>query len=150
MKLTDTNLGGNVLYIIFLASVFTGNMPSIITDCLFPLLCHFLSCTSISGRQCAVHAGLKKIILEGRWKDRNILNWCHHWRQHAVELKPSFWRISWSADGVEIQRYATYFVFHSPRVWGLCSRSSLWIVESCLFMGFTCHSKPLSILYPSM
>lgn len=92
----------------------------------------------------------KKIILEGRWKDRNILNWCHHWRQHAVELKPSFWRISWSADGVEIQRYATYFVFHSPRVWGLCSRSSLWIVESCLFMGFTCHSKPLSILYPSM
>lgn len=76
IKLPDTNLGGDVLYIISLAAVFIENIPSIITDCLFPLLCHLLSCPSISDRQCAVHAGLKK-MLEGWWKNRNILNWCH-------------------------------------------------------------------------
>lgn len=102
-------MGGDVLYIIFLAAVFIENISSVITDYLFPLLCHLLSCPSISDRQCAVQAQAWKKPLGGRWKDGNILNWCHHWIQHARKLKPQFWRISWSVDGVERQRDIAYF-----------------------------------------
>lgn len=136
VKLTDTNLEGDVLYRIFLAAVFIENISSIITDCLFPFLCHLLNCPSISDRQGAVQAGLKK-MLGGSWKDGDFLNWCHHWRQHAHKLQPQFWRISWSVGGVEIQRYVAYFgFFFLPRVFGLCGRTSLWIAESSLFLFF--------------
>jgi len=69
VKLTDTNLGGDVLYIIFLAAMVIENISSIITDYLFPLLCHLLSCPTLSDRQCAVQAGLRK-MLGGREVER--------------------------------------------------------------------------------
>lgn len=118
-----TNSWGDVLCIMFLVAVLIENISSIITDYLFPLLCHLLGCSSISDRQCAVQAGLKK-KLGGRWKDGKILNWCHHWRQHACKLQPQFWRISWSVDGIEIQ--LLILAFFPPRVFGLRGRTSLW------------------------
>lgn len=148
LKLTDTNLGGDVLYIIFLAAVFIENISSIIADYLFPLLCHLLSCPSISDRRCAVQAGLKK-MLGGRWKDGNVLNWCHHWRQRARKLQPHFWRISWSVGGVEIPEICCLFwlLFFLPRVLGLCGRIGLWIAESCFFfyVFFLHHSETVNI-----